>query len=126
MTHLNSASSDLKDSDWHSLSLDETLRRLAVQENGLSSEEAESRLKQYGLNQLSEAPRPGFLSKLWDQLNNFVVILLIVASIISALLGEWVDAAAIMAIVVLNAILGIIQEQPRRGSPGRAEETGRA
>ena len=115
MTHQNPASSDLKDSEWHSLSLDDTLRRLAVQENGLSSEEAENRLKQYGLNQLSEAPRPGFLSRLWDQLNNFVVILLIVASIISALLGEWVDAVAIMLIVVLNAVLGIVQES-------RAEE----
>ncbi len=52
---------------------------------------------------------------LWEQLNNFVVILLIVASIISALLGDYVEAAAIMAIVVLNAVLGIVQEQ-------RAEE----
>jgi P-type Ca2+ transporter type 2C len=103
------------DSAWHSLSLDDTLKRLAVQEGGLSSDEAAKRLKQYGLNQLTEAPRPGFLSKLWDQLNNFVVILLIVASIVSALLGEWVDAAAIMAIVVLNSILGIVQES-------RAEE----
>jgi Ca2+-transporting ATPase len=101
--------------EWHSLSLEDTLKRLAVQEQGLSSDEAAKRLKQFGPNQLTEAPRPGFLSRLWDQLNNFVVILLIVASIISALLGEWVDAAAIMAIVVLNAILGIVQE-------GRAEE----
>ena len=103
------------DSEWHSLSLDDTLKRLAVQEHGLSSDEAAKRLKQFGLNQLTEAPRPGFLSKLWDQLNNFVVILLIVASIISAILGEWVDAAAIMLIVVLNAVLGIVQES-------RAEE----
>ncbi len=115
MTHQNSAVSAQKDSDWHSLSLDDTLKRLAVQENGLSSEEAVSRLKQNGLNQLTEVPRPGFLSMLWDQFNNFVVILLIVASLISALLGEWVDAAAILAIVVLNAVLGIVQER-------RAEE----
>jgi Ca2+-transporting ATPase len=104
-----------KGPEWHSLSLDDTLKRLAVQEQGLSSEEAQRRLKQYGPNQLTEAARPGFLSKLWDQLNNFVIVLLIVASIISALLGEWVDAAAIMAIVVLNAVLGIVQES-------RAEE----
>jgi Ca2+-transporting ATPase len=115
MTNQINASPPSKDSEWHSLSLEDTLKRLAVQEQGLTSEEAQHRLKQYGLNQLSEAPRPGFLSKLWDQLNSFVVILLIVASIISALLGEWVDAAAIMAIVVLNAILGIVQES-------RAEE----
>ena len=50
-----------------------------------------------------------------DQLNSFVVILLIVAALISALLGEWVDAGAILTIVVLNAILGVVQES-------RAEE----
>jgi len=115
MTNQTPVPASNKVSDWHSLSLEDTLERLSVQEHGLSSEEAASRLKQHGLNQLNEAPRPGFLSKLWDQLNNFVVILLLVASVVSALLGEWVDAAAIMSIVVLNAILGIVQES-------RAEE----
>ena len=52
---------------------------------------------------------------LWDQFNNFVVMLLIVASVISAFLGDYVEAAAIMAIVSLNAILGVVQE-------GRAEQ----
>src|SRR5512136_1423901 len=52
---------------------------------------------------------------LWEQFNNFIVMLLIVAAVVSALLGEWIDASAIMAIVILNAILGIVQEQ-------RAEE----
>ncbi len=87
------------------------LKHLEVQDEGLSSEEVEKRLQQYGPNQLKEAPRPGFLTLLWAQLNNFVVILLIVASVISALLGDYVEAAAIMAIVVLNSVLGIVQEQ---------------
>ncbi len=100
---------------WHALPVEEVLRHLEVQENGLSAEQAARRLQQYGPNQLQEAPRPTFWHMLWEQLNNFVVILLIVASIISALLGDYVEAAAIMAIVVLNAVLGIIQEQ-------RAEE----
>ncbi len=100
---------------WHALPVEEVLRHLEVQENGLSAEQAAQRLKQYGPNQLQEAPRPTFWHMLWEQLNNFVVILLIVASIISALLGDYVEAAAIMAIVALNAVLGIIQEQ-------RAEE----
>ena len=96
---------------WHTLSSQEVLKRLGVAARGLDSEEAKKRLAQYGPNQLSEAPRPGFWALLWGQLNNFVVILLIVASLISILLGETVDATAIMAIVVLNAILGIVQEQ---------------
>ncbi|GAB4446078.1 MAG: HAD-IC family P-type ATPase [Anaerolineales bacterium] len=101
--------------DWHTLKPEEVLNHFQVQESGLTSEEAKKRLQQYGPNQLKEAPRPTFLQMLWDQLNNFVVILLIAASVISALLGDYVEAAAIMAIVVLNAVLGIVQER-------RAEE----
>ena len=101
--------------EWHALEAQEVLDHLKVQGNGLTSEEAKRRLEYYGPNQLKEAPRPTFLQMLWEQLNNFVVILLIVASVISALLGDYVEAAAIMAIVVLNAVLGIVQER-------RAEE----
>jgi len=101
--------------DWHALDADDVLRHLKVREEGLSTEQAARRLAQYGKNQLQEAKRPTFLHMLWDQLNNFVVILLIIASIVSALLGDYIEAGAIMAIVVLNAILGIVQEQ-------RAEE----
>ncbi|MBK8782415.1 MAG: cation-translocating P-type ATPase [Anaerolineales bacterium] len=97
--------------EWYALQAEKVLSHLQVQNEGLSSEEVEKRLQQYGPNQLKEAPRPGFLALLWAQLNNFVVILLIVASVISALLGDYVEAAAIMAIVVLNAVLGIVQEQ---------------
>ena len=97
--------------EWYALQAEKVLSHLQVQNEGLSSEEVEKRLQQYGPNQLKEAPRPGFLTLLWAQLNNFVVILLIVASVISALLGDYVEAAAIMAIVVLNAVLGIVQEQ---------------
>ncbi len=96
---------------WHTLSSKEVLQQLGIAEQGLSSTEAAQRLEQYGLNQLTEAARPGFLVILWNQLNNFVVILLMVASLVSVLLGETVEAVAIMAIVVLNAILGIVQEQ---------------
>src|SRR5512141_1547000 len=101
--------------EWHALKTEEVLSHLKVQQNGLSSEEAERRLEHYGPNQLKEAPRTTFLQMLWEQLNNFVVILLIVASVISGLLGDFVESAAIMAIVVLNAVLGIVQER-------RAEE----
>jgi len=101
---------------WHSLSPEEVLAKLNTPlDSGLSTEEAERRLAQFGPNQLNEKPRPTFFQLVLDQLNNFVVILLIVAAVISALLGEWVDAAAIMTIVVLNAILGVVQES-------RAEE----
>ena len=105
------AQEEIKEQEWHALNAEEVLNHLEVRDEGLSSAEVEKRLEQYGPNQLREAPRPGFLALLWAQLNNFVVILLIVASVISALLGDYVEAAAIMAIVVLNSVLGIVQEQ---------------
>lgn len=101
--------------EWHSLDARQVLDHLKVQGNGLTTQEAQRRLEHFGPNQLKEAPRPTFWQTLWEQLNNFVVILLIIASVISALLGDYVEAAAIMAIVVLNAVLGIVQER-------RAEE----
>ena len=96
---------------WHALSAEDVLTQLdTVKTEGLTSEEAERRLKLHGPNQLQEKPRPTFLKLLFDQLKSFVIILLIVASIISAILGEWVDAGAIILIVVLNAVLGVVQE----------------
>jgi P-type Ca2+ transporter type 2C len=75
----------------------------------------DERRRKYGLNELVEKKRTTFMQMIIGQLNNFIVILLIVAALISALLGDWVEAAAIMAIVILNAILGVVQES-------RAEE----
>ena len=96
---------------WHSFSSDEILQRLdTALEKGLTNKEAEKRLQEYGPNQLEEGKRTTFLQMVFRQLNNFVVILLIVASIVSAFLGEWVDASAIIAIVVLNTIMGVVQE----------------
>jgi Ca2+-transporting ATPase len=95
---------------WHAVEMEEVFVRLETQPNGLSSDDAALRLKRYGPNELKEKPRPTFIQLVLAQLNNFVVILLIVASVISALLGDWVEAGAIMLIVVLNAVLGVVQE----------------
>ena len=101
---------------WHALSAEEAVQQLeTVQEMGLSSEEAKKRLEKYGLNQLQEKPRPTFFQLVLEQLKNFLIIMLIAASILSIVLGEYVDASAILAIVLLNAILGVVQES-------RAEE----
>jgi P-type Ca2+ transporter type 2C len=100
------------DNSWHSLNQEEVLSKLRTfSDQGLSSEEVQTRLEQYGPNQLREAPPVSFWKMLWDQFNNFVVIMLLVAAVISAFLGDWVESAAIMAIVILNAALGVIQER---------------
>lgn len=97
---------------WHALEKDRVVSELATRfENGLTQEEAASRLAEFGPNQLEEAPGITFGEMLWEQFNNFVVILLVAACVISALLGEYVEAGAILAIVVLNAALGVIQER---------------
>jgi len=97
---------------WHAVDPDEVLKRLATYAaSGLSSSEAEKRLTQYGPNELEEAPPTSFWQMLGEQFNNFVVILLIVAAVISALLGDYIESAAIFAIVILNATLGVVQER---------------
>jgi len=79
-------------------------------ERGLTSAQARQRLARFGANELTERPRPGFLALLWDQFKNFLVIILIIAAAISLALGEYVDSFAIMFIVLLNAMVGVIQE----------------
>ncbi len=97
---------------WHSLSIEEVLSALGTpRAEGLSVEEAQARLERYGPNELAERPRPGFWRLLLGQFDNFLILILLVACLISLFLGEYVDAGAIATIVVLNAALGVIQEQ---------------
>jgi Ca2+-transporting ATPase len=97
---------------WHALDPEEILKHWSTPlENGLSTEEAQHRLETYGSNQLAAAARTTLLQMLWDQFNSFIVILLVVAAIVSAVLGDTKEAAAILAIVVLNAGLGVVQER---------------
>ena len=101
-----------QDHKWHSLEVVETLSILeSASEVGLTLDDATSRIGQFGFNQLEEAPLPTILQLLWDQINDFVIYLLIIAAAISALLSDWIEATAILAIVILNAVLGIIQER---------------
>ncbi|MEJ8835628.1 HAD-IC family P-type ATPase [Ramlibacter sp. AN1133] len=79
-------------------------------ERGLGQEEAQQRLRELGPNALQERPRPGFLALLAAQFNNYLVIILIGAAVVSGLLGEYVDALAIVFIVLLNAVVGVVQE----------------
>jgi Ca2+-transporting ATPase len=101
---------------WHALEASNVVRALRTSPDaGLSSTEAEKRAVEFGPNELEEADRPSLFQMILEQFNNFIVIVLIVAAILSAVLGDYIEAIAIMAIVVLNAVLGVIQER-------RAEE----
>jgi Ca2+-transporting ATPase len=101
----------MQDREAHGRPIEELASGLRTHlELGLSGQEAQARLVKYGANELTERPRPGFLALLWDQFNNYLVIILIIAALVSLALGEYVDSIAIMFIVVLNAVVGVIQE----------------
>jgi len=101
----------MENSQWFSLSNMEAAEKLQADLNcGLSTAEAEKRRNIYGANALKEEPPKSVLAMFFDQLKETLIIILIVAAIISGALGEWVDSIVIMIIVVLNAILGVIQE----------------
>ncbi|HIE39270.1 MAG TPA: ATPase, partial [Anaerolineae bacterium] len=97
--------------DWYRLEETEVLSALETHpEQGLSQAEAERRLAEHGPNELIERGVKSPWRILWEQLTTVMVIILIVSAVISAFLGDYKDAVAIMAIVVLNGILGFTQE----------------
>lgn len=77
---------------------------------GLSRSEAQKRLQEFGPNQLIEQQKVSFLHLFFDQFSSFIVWILIAAAIIAGALKEWIDALAIITIVILNALLGFFQE----------------
>ena len=95
----------------HEKSIDEVARDLRTDlDMGLGGDEARDRLRKDGPNELREQPRPGFMTLLLDQFKNFLVVILIIAAVATSLLGETIDTIAIAVIVLLNAVLGVIQE----------------
>lgn len=78
--------------------------------NGLTAAEAEKRLEELGPNTITEEKKETLLQKLLNQFKDFMILILIAAAIISGLLGEMADSIIIIAIVVINAILGVYQE----------------
>ncbi len=79
-------------------------------EKGLSAAEAGSRLAQYGPNELQERAGRSKLEIIWEQFANILTVLLILAAVVSMILGDWIEAVAILVIVVLNGVLGYTQE----------------
>lgn len=102
---------------WQTISVRETCERLKTNSvNGLTKDEAEERIKKYGENKLTERKKESILVKFLKQFNNFMIIILIIAAAISAVMSyvegsnDYLDSVIIIFIVVLNAIMGVIQE----------------
>jgi len=97
-------------SAWHSMKHEEALHALKSSSKGLTSEEAERRLREYGFNELEERKRVTALQIFLSQFKDIFVIMLLIATAISFMIGETVDAITIAAIVILNSIVGFVQE----------------
>ncbi|WP_145023714.1 calcium-translocating P-type ATPase, SERCA-type [Paenibacillus sp. Y412MC10] len=96
---------------WHQLDAEELQHVLGVHpQQGLSEEEAEERRKKNGWNELSEGKRISPLALFLNQFKDFMVLVLMGATLVSGLLGEYLDAITIIAIILLNGVLGFIQE----------------
>nr|WP_231363562.1 cation-transporting P-type ATPase [Thioalkalivibrio sulfidiphilus] len=93
----------------------ETLKRLEVSENGLTADQARERLERFGYNRLPPPERTGPLKRFLLQFHNVLIYILIAAAVGTALLQHWVDTGVILGVVLINAIIGFIQE-------GKAEE----
>ena len=102
---------------WQTLRKEEVLRKLSTDEKqGLTEKEVRERQEKYGKNKLQEKKKESFIVKFIKQFNDFMIIILIIASIISAVVSkmqgenDYVDSIIIIGIVVFNALMGVIQE----------------
>lgn len=94
----------------HSLKERDVYAELGTSLEGLSNEEAQRRLAKYGLNRLPPAKRRRWYARLWAHINNLLIWIMLVSSAIAAILGHGVDATVIVLVIVVNAIIGYIQE----------------
>ncbi|MDG9977411.1 cation-transporting P-type ATPase [Ectopseudomonas oleovorans] len=107
---MGNAPSEYTDHTWHALTAQDALKVQRSSASGLSQDEAQRRLQQHGANRLPPPQRRGPLLRLLYQFHNVLLYLMLVAAIITALLGHWVDTSVILAAVLINVIIGFIQE----------------
>ncbi len=103
-------SSNLCDSSWHSLSSEAVLEKLHSTSEGLTFKEVQKRKKIFGLNTLKKIRGRSVIKRFLDQFNNVLIYILIVSGSITLLLREWVDTIVILGVVILNGIIGFVQE----------------
>jgi Ca2+-transporting ATPase len=105
------------DVKYFTLTVEETVNKLETDsDKGLSDVEVEKRKSKYGLNKLAEGKRKSFMMMFFAQFKDFMILVLLIAAAISGVIGEPIDSMIIVAIVIVNAIIGAVQEN-------RAEES---
>jgi magnesium-transporting ATPase (P-type) len=99
----------------YALKADDVLKKLRSQQDGLLGDEAANRLKVVGPNRLPAPPKEGPLIRFFKHFNDILIYILLAAGVAKAFLGKWVDACVIIAVAIINAVVGFLQE-------GKAEE----
>jgi len=95
---------------WHATAFDELLDTLATSQEGLTDAESRRRLEKDGPNRLPPPPRRSVLQRFAEQFNNVLIYVLMAAGGVTALLGHWIDTGVIVGVVIINAIIGFLQE----------------
>ncbi|KTD41800.1 cation-transporting P-type ATPase [Legionella parisiensis] len=95
---------------WHEQSKETILSTLNATEMGLSEAESQSRLKIYGFNRLPEPPKTSTFFRFILQFHNILIYVLLAAALVTSFLQHWIDTAVILAVVIINALIGFIQE----------------
>jgi magnesium-transporting ATPase (P-type) len=95
---------------WHHRSVQEVLHHLQTTADGLQQQEATERLDQHGLNRLASEQKQSGWQRLLRQFKNVLIHILLAAAVLTASLGEWLDTTVILAVILINAVIGFIQE----------------
>jgi len=111
---------------WHTMTKEDVLKELGlpsdIRKKGLTAAEAQARLEKYGENKLTETEKEGLLKKIWNQVNNILVLILVIVAVISVVTAfvipsavnptytNWIQVAIIVGVIVANTVIGIVQE----------------
>ena len=99
-----------KSVNWHALSVEDVFKKLSCSRQGLSGDEVIARLSRYGANKLPPPPKRSPLLRFFMQFHDVLIYVLLGAAVITALMADWIDAAVIFGVVIINALIGFAQE----------------
>jgi magnesium-transporting ATPase (P-type) len=100
----------MPDNAWYVMDISDVFEKIASNPEGLSEKECSRRLEQYGPNRLPEGKKRGPIVRFLSQFNNLLIYVLLVSAFITALMSHWIDSGVIFGVVLINAVIGFIQE----------------
>ena len=95
---------------WYQLSVEESLAGLQSGLSGLTAEEAQNKLRQYGPNVLPQKEGKSLFIKFISHFKDILIYILLAAAVVTGIMGHWVDTLVILGVAVINALIGFIQE----------------